>query len=160
MHLRRLLRRVASKWKVNSNHLVHIDDYLVVDFLDKKILLSHGDELNAQDVTYLKYKKFVKRPILSIVADFLMPLRVLDYLGVKASKKSRKYGAARFNEEDVRGKFRAGLSRFKDAQIDVVVGGHSHVEDIYSDQKLTYINNGYPPKSNKFVVIDAGGVRL
>lgn len=160
MHLKRLLTRIASGWACHSNHLVHIEDYLVIDFLGKKIHLSHGDELNVHDVTYLKYKKFIKKFPMGLIADYLMPISVLDYLGERASKKSRKYGAIRFNEEDVRSKFREGLARYRNSKIDIVVGGHSHVADFYIENALTYLNNGYPPKSNKFIVIDHEGPRL
>ena len=82
---------------------------------------------------------------MGLIADYLMPISVLDYLGEKASKKSRKYGAIRFNEEDVRSKFREGLARYRNSKIDIVVGGHSHVADFYKEDALTYLNNGYPP---------------
>jgi len=125
----------------NPHHLIHIHDYLVINFLDKKIHLSHGDELNFHDITYLKYKRFIKKPLLGYVADFLMPIRVLDYLGEKASRKSRKYGSTRFNEEDVRSKFRQGLQKYQGSQIDIVIGGHSHVLDLYVTEGVTYVNN-------------------
>ncbi|MCE3012716.1 MAG: metallophosphoesterase [Proteobacteria bacterium] len=160
MHLKRLLSRISSGWHSHATHLVHIEDYLVIDFLGKKVHLSHGDELNVHDVTYLKYKKFIKKFPMGLIADFILPISVLDYLGHKASKKSRKYGSTRFNEEDVRFKFREGLSKYFNTGIDIVVGGHSHVTDNYLNGNLTYLNNGYPPKSNKFIVIDNEGPRL
>ncbi len=160
MHLKRLLSRISNKWASNQNRLIHIEDYLVISILGKQIHLSHGDELNSYDLTYLKYKKFVKKPIVNFVADYLMPIRVLDYLGEKASKKSRKYGSRKFNEIEVRERFREGLIRYEGTEIDIVVGGHSHVEDLYLHKNITYINNGYPPKSNKFIVVDSEGARF
>lgn len=159
MHLKKLLEQRKLEWK-NAHHLIHIYDYLVVSLAGKRIHLSHGDELNRNDLPYLRYKKFIKKPWLGFVADHLMPLSILDYLGEKASKQSRKYGSKKFNEVIVRDDFRNGLSDYVGHSIDIIVGGHSHVEDSFNFEGMLYLNNGYPPKSQKFVVIDNQGGRL
>ena len=132
----------------------------MIEILEKRVLLSHGDELNKEDTPYLKYKKFIKTPFWSFVANNLMPLTVLDFLGVKASKQSRKYGSRKFDEQEVRSKFRAGLKDYSDLSLHVYIGGHSHVSDTFQIDNLLYLNNGYPPKSNVFVVMDSSGARL
>lgn len=159
MHLEKLLEERKIRWK-NANHLIHIYDYLIVNLAGKRVHLSHGDELNKSDLPYLKYKKFIKKPWLGLVANHVMPLSVLDYLGEKASKQSRKYGSKKFNEKIVRDSFRSGLSEYSNQSIDIMIGGHSHVEDTFSHEGIIYLNNGYPPKSRKFVVVDTDGARL
>ena len=94
------------------------------------------------------------------IADYVMPLTVLDYLGAKASKKSRSYGERSYNEEEVRRKFREGIEQRLGPKVDVIVGGHSHVVDEYSFNGTTYLNNGFPPKSRKFSLVNARESRL
>lgn len=161
MHLERLFESLGKTWAPESaRRLIVIPTELRISLNDLTVLLSHGDEYNQEDTTYLKYKKFIKKPALRFVADYLMPLSILDYLGNKASKKSRAYGERTFNEVEVRAKFRRGVSELVASDIDVVVGGHSHVVDHWQNGATTYLNNGYPPKSKVFVVVDEAGPRL
>jgi UDP-2,3-diacylglucosamine hydrolase len=161
MHLERLFKRVTKSWGLEAAHRFQIIYHeKIIDLNGKKVLLGHGDEFNRHDLTYLKYKKFIKRPIMSLIADYVMPLTVLDYLGVKASKKSRAYGGKTYNEEEVRGKFREGVQQRPGLEVDVIVGGHSHVVDEFSFRDTIYLNNGFPPKSRKFCLVNSGGARL
>lgn len=161
MHLERLFESVSKTWAPESaRRLIVIPTELRISLNELTVLLSHGDEYNQEDTTYLKYKRFIKRPSLRFVADYIMPLSVLDYLGNKASKKSRAYGERTFNEAEVREKFRRGVSALVAPDVDVVVGGHSHVVDHWQNGQTTYLNNGYPPKSKVFVVVDDAGARL
>lgn len=161
MHLERLFASLSKSWDPESaRRLVVIPTELRISLNGRSVLLSHGDEYNQEDTTYLKYKRFIKTPTLRFIADFLMPLSVLDYLGNKASKKSRAYGERTFNEAEVRNKFRRGVSALVAPDVDVVVGGHSHVVDQWQNGGMTYLNNGYPPKSKVFVVVDDTGARL
>jgi len=160
MHLKRYFNELAKSFNSNHQHLVHVNDYIIVKLNGKNIYLGHGDEINENDTAYLKYKKFIKKPFWSFVADYIMPLGLLDFLGAEASKKSRHYGALKFNEAEVRNNFRKGLIKFEGMGLDFFVGGHSHVEDIYNHKNFLYLNNGYPPRSKKFIVIDSEGGRL
>lgn len=161
MHLERLFRSASRRWSpAAADRLVVLPTELTLEIAGLRVLISHGDEYNQQDTTYLKYKRFIKRPTLRFVADFVMPLAILDYIGNKASQKSRAYGERLFNETEVRDKFRHGVRTMVAPDVDVVVGGHSHVVDEWRNGRTLYLNNGYPPKSRKFVVVDAAGPRL
>lgn len=161
MHLTRLCRQASKKWNkdVAERFIVLPQDH-ILQISKLKVLMGHGDEYNRTDTTYLKYKAFIKQPWLSIVADYLMPLSFLDYAGERASKKSRSYGEKRFNEDEIREKFRKGVEQMTPNEIDVVLGGHSHVLDSWEFNGKLYLNNGFPPKSDKFIVVDDSGARL
>ncbi|MBY0516227.1 MAG: metallophosphoesterase [Bacteriovoracaceae bacterium] len=161
MHLSRLIKNVTSSWPLNEAHLfqVIVDD-MVLEMNGLHILIGHGDELNQEDTSYLKYKKFIKKPVMNFIADFVMPFSVLDYVGKKASQHSRSYGERLYNEEEVKEKFRKGVVNIKKDKLNYIVGGHSHVVDNWTHKEIQYLNNGYPPKSRKFVSIDSSGGTL
>ncbi len=161
MHVTRLFKRASSAWGLEAAHRLQV---LMrerrLEVAGQRVVIGHGDEYNRQDTVYLKYKAFIKKPSLAFVADHLMPLAILDFFGQQASKKSRAYGSRSYNEEEIRQKFRAGVELLTPAGVDIVVGGHSHVVDDYQFGETRYLNNGYPPKSRQFVVVDAAGARL
>lgn len=161
MHLKRLFERVRVAWGVEAGHRLQvIKDYKIIEGWNKRIYISHGDEFNQQDHAYLKYKKVIKNKFFEFVADFVMPLSVLDYVGTRASKRSRAYGERTYNETEVRQKFRNGLSELVPSGVNIVIGGHSHVRDDIVVGPYHYLNNGYPPKSRCFVAFDEMGARL
>lgn len=161
MHLTALFKRASLSWGVEAAHRLQVlPTERIIEIAGKNVVIGHGDEYNRSDTTYLKYKKFIKKPLLAFIADHVMPLAVIDYFGQQASKKSRAYGSRTYNEEEVRLKFRHGVEAMTPDGVDVVVGGHSHVVDEFKFKKGVYLNNGYPPKSRKFIAVDSEGSRL
>lgn len=161
MHLGGLFRRITKSWSAAAAaRLVILKKDRLVEIDGRQIYLGHGDRYNQADTGYLKYMDFITHRRLDFFADRLMPYLLLKVLGEKASKKSRKYGHTKFDEENVRKIFRAGVSALAPQLAQVVVGGHSHVVDEYHWDGRTYLNNGYPPTSRRFVVVDGQGARL
>jgi hypothetical protein len=55
----------------------------------------------------------------------------------------------------VRHRFRQGVEKTTQAAYDFVLGGHSHVKDLFQfGANSIYINNGYALKSQSFIHID------
>jgi UDP-2,3-diacylglucosamine hydrolase len=161
MHLKVLFKRVVRNWPIEVSHrFIHVSDSVPLDLLGFKIIIGHGDEYNRTDVTYLKYKRFIKRKPLGFVANHLMPLGVLDYLGHKASIKSRKYGAKKFDFEKIRQLNREGVSDIHGKDFDIIIGGHTHIVEEWKTNGFIYLNNGFPQRSKMFSVVDSEGARL
>lgn len=161
MHLDKLFKRASTGWGLEAAHRLQVlFTERSLDILGQQVIIGHGDEYNRTDTTYLKYKSFIKKPLLAFIADNIMPLAILDYVGVRASKKSRAYGHRTYNEEEVRQKFRIGVESMTPQSVSVVIGGHSHVVDEFRFKNTVYLNNGFPPKSRKFVALDSEGARL
>ena len=161
MHLNALFKRASNSWGLEAAHRLQVlSTERQVEIAGKQIIIGHGDEYNRTDTTYLRYKSFIKKPWLAFVADHVMPLAILDYVGERASKKSRAYGTRTYNEEEVRQKFRLGVEAMTPELAEIVIGGHSHVVDEYRFNNKVYLNNGFPPKSRKFIVVDSEGARL
>jgi UDP-2,3-diacylglucosamine hydrolase len=97
VHLEKLFRHI---WK--NPHIV-ITQSPIVEVIDgKKYYFSHGDEHEVDNISYHRYIKFIRSRPLKLVADYMMPFKVLNFFGERASKMSRKKGAKRFDAEGVR----------------------------------------------------------
>lgn len=151
VHLERLFRKV---WKNQS--ILITQEPVVEEIGGKKYYFSHGDEHEVDNISYHKYMRLIRSRPLKFVADHLMPFKVLNYFGERASKMSRKKGAKRFDAEGVRKRFREGVSEITKGQFDFVLGGHSHVKDEYliPGSHSVYLNNGYALHTGTFILID------
>lgn len=122
----------------------------------KRFYLSHGDEHELYNPAYHRYMSLINSVPLTFVANYVMPLAVLDWVGNRASKMSRRKGARHFDAEKVRQKFRSGVEEKLSGQFDIVVGGHSHVKDDYHGSSVRYLNNGYAQSTKTFILIEQG----
>lgn len=148
VHLKGLFKKY---WK--GGEFIPLKYPVTEAFEGKTYYFSHGDELDVQNTSYQRYKRILLSRIVEFVADHLMPYSVLNYLGRKASDHSRKTGSRIFDETRVLERFRSGMKEVTQGQYDFVIGGHSHVRDLFQDGRTTYVNNGYALKSRSFIHI-------
>lgn len=133
------------------------DQQPIIEKIDGKLYyFSHGDEHEVDNDAYQRYKKFIYSPPLRFVANQLMPFAVLNYVGERASKISRKKGYKKFDAELVRNRFRSGVQTTTKGEFDFVIGGHSHVKDNFTlpGSNSVYLNNGYALKEQTFLLIE------
>lgn len=149
VHLQKLFQKIWPRGEVPVKQTAEI-----VNWEGKTYYFSHGDEHEPHNVSYQRYKSLILSPPLRFVANHLMPYQVLKFVGERASAMSRKKGKKIFDEERVRSTFRSGVEEITKGAFDIVVGGHSHVQDIYQFGKSTYINNGYALRSKSFILIE------
>lgn len=152
VHLERLFKKL---WKNGEVQPLQIP--VTLELEGRRYYFSHGDEHDVHNSSYQNYMRFIQSPPLKLVADFIMPYAVLNFLGERASVMSRKKGGRRFDENMVREKFRQGVEiTTKDQDLDFVIGGHSHVKDqhVLSNGKTIYLNNGYALQSKTFLMIE------
>lgn len=151
VHLEKLFKKL---WPQNE---VIITQEPVTELIDgKKYYFSHGDEHEVDNLSYHRYIKFIRSKPLKFVADHIMPYALLNFLGERASKMSRKKGSRTFNAEGVRERFRSGVQVTTKGEFDFVLGGHSHVQDEFRipGAESIYLNNGYALKTGTFILID------
>lgn len=151
VHLEKLFKKI---WKDNN---VVLSQKPIAEVIDgKKYYFSHGDEHEVNNFSYHRYMRFIRSIPLKFLADYLMPYSLLNFLGVRASKMSRKKGSRKFDAEGVRSKFREGVAQTTKNQHDFVLGGHSHVQDQFQlpGSNSIYLNNGYAIKSKTFILIE------
>jgi UDP-2,3-diacylglucosamine hydrolase len=150
VHLEKLFK---SRWPKDELTISQIP--IIVNINDKTYYFSHGDEHEVENVSYQRYKSFILSSPLRFVANYMMPYSVLNFLGQNASKRSRKKGSKNYNEELVKQSFRNGVTIKTEGKYNFVLGGHSHVKDVYSiNENSTYVNNGYALKSKTFLLIE------
>lgn len=150
VHLEKLFKK---RWPNEELKISQIP--IVLSINDKTYYFSHGDEHEVENLSYQRYKAFILSSPLRFVANHLMPYCVLNYVGQSASKKSRKKGSKTYNEELVKQNFREGVTKKTSGKYNFILGGHSHVKDVYSiNENSTYVNNGYALKSKSFLLIE------
>ncbi len=150
VHLEKLFREICK-----TSEVVVSQRPIVLELDGKTYYVSHGDEHEVENLTYHRYMRFIRSRPLKFIADYIMPYRVLNYLGRRASKVSRKKGMKRFDPEAVRQTFREGVRKTTEGKFDFVLGGHSHVKDLYQIPGTSsfYLNNGYALNSKTFICI-------
>lgn len=137
--------------------LVPVQVPIIEEIDGKTYYFSHGDEHEVDNLSYQKYKKTILSPPLRFVANKIMPYAVLNMIGRRASKISRKKGARQFDEDAVKKRFREGLEiSLQGKRYDFILGGHSHVRDLYllKNGVSTYVNNGYALRTRGFISIN------
>lgn len=151
VHLERLFYK---RW--SNKEIIVLQKPLIEKIDGREYYFSHGDEHEVDNVAYQRYKSFILSSPLKFVADKMLPYAVLNFVGERASKLSRKKGSRVFDEDLVKERFRKGVMETTQGKYDFVLGGHSHVKDLYQipGTKELYINNGYALKSKTFLLID------
>lgn len=136
----------------------------------QKILFTHGDELVFWDTFYQNYRAFMRTKFLYNFGKFFFPYKAFRYFGdialAKSLKRREHYKPYETSEED-RVKVREGAKKVLELgseSIDIIVAGHTHIEDDVvinrGDSKTHYINNGFPPRSQKFILLQSGQASL
>lgn len=151
VHLEKLFKKI---WK--NNEVIVTQTPHITEICGKKYYFSHGDEHEVDNVSYQRYINFIRTRPLKFLADYLMPYTVLNFIGQRASKISRKKGYRAFNADKVRERFRSGVFQTTQGKYDFILGGHSHVKDdfVIPGSCSRYINNGYALQSKTFILIE------
>ena len=110
--------------------------------------IEHGDLINQEDSTYLRYRSIIRHPLIKPFGD-LIPGVVWDGVGNYAARKSRSrshdYRIA--HEDKLVQMIRHHAHRVYDEKpYDLIVSGHMHVYDEYEFQvgirKVRSVNLG------------------
>lgn len=116
----------------------------------KKIILQieHGDLINQQDLTYLKYRKFLRSKPMQWLSNSL-PGEIIQWIGERASKESRKHSRILRAEqqESLRQMIRThAVTMAKKNTFDFIISGHMHIRDEFqfesNNKNVTSINLG------------------
>lgn len=146
---------------IEGNHDVHIKSFWqkklgVEVFVEAqfyeinglKIRVEHGDLINLEDETYLRYRSIIRETWVKHLS-WLVPGKVWDEIGNYAARKSRaRSGVYRSqNEEKLTHMIRNHAARvYSEYPYDAIITGHMHVYDDYEftvgSQKARSINLG------------------
>jgi UDP-2,3-diacylglucosamine hydrolase len=143
-----------------GNHDMHLQNYWtenlhvevytsaqVFELSDIKVRCEHGDQMNLQDLAYLRLRKFLRHPVTKFFGNIL-PGKFWDLLGQRWSNHSRAQGQNKKNKtESIIEVIRAhATTAYQETPYDLLVTGHMHVRDDWStsikDKKIRSINLG------------------
>ena len=118
---RDFLFRETFKHKTGARIL---DDYTVIELNSEKVLLTHGDLLCTRDVTYQKFRRFARNPLVS--AFFLaLPLKWRKKIGGKTQEKTQDSMRTKTNSiMDVDNQ--TVISVMERYSASVLIHGHTH----------------------------------
>jgi UDP-2,3-diacylglucosamine hydrolase len=163
-HLKKLY---DNFFKIN-NHidraLFKMDKEFIVNDSGRTLHLSHGDDIEIDNPNYRIFKNVVTSYPLTLYANHLMPYFLITKVGEKSSELSRKKNNKRYSRSEdltpVKEKFRLSAELFfKKTRVDLIICGHSHVQDHYkSSLGFEYVNNGYAQHSQTYICIENGEV--
>lgn len=166
-HLKKLFKNFIKLNELDSRKFIFSRKAIVKTIYEKKIFLSHGDDIELGNPNYKLYKKIITSQPLGILANYLLPYRLLNWIGETASKKSRSYNKEKYEEIpsamlEVQKSFQQAASKVSTQyDLDYLVCGHSHVEEkYYINNTSIYLNNGYVQMSKKFIYINNEGAKL
>lgn len=118
-----------------------------------EFLVCHGDEIELENPSYERYRRFIKSDIIRDLANNVVPYRMIRAIGERASKTSRKY-SANYENEVVRQKYiRSAREACAQYGVSKTIFGHSHMLEHVQESDFEYINNGFFPNSKAFTVL-------
>ena len=141
-----LRQKGAKLYYFEGNHDLHLSPYwrdqLGFEVYDKAayfelggrtVRVEHGDEINQDDLAYLRLRKFVRSMPIEFLAHYL-PGKFWEEVGKLASHTSRKYSTdyrertGPLLQEMIR---KHALRGFESKPFDLIVSGHMHIKDDY-----------------------------
>lgn len=158
-HLEKLWKAYAKRFEVDP--VKYVNEEIVLEQNNKRILLSHGDNSSLEDKDYILYKGFIRSTFIKVLSTKIVPYKLVKRIGEWASNKSRKYSSSYELKEEIKNKYRRiAIFEATKHKAEVVIAGHSHIEDKYKENGISYINNGMSLRTKKYVIIKDGDVNL
>ncbi len=130
---------------IEGNHDVHVRSFWqkwgIECFVEDQyfqvgpwvVRVSHGDLMNPMDTKYIKYRNFVRHPLMEKIVQ-LFPASLFHRIGERASRFSRKKSKVQrqVNEDFLRTAMRTyAYQSFSERAYDYFIAGHIHIQDEY-----------------------------
>lgn len=138
-HFDKLLKKVFSK-----NELANFE-YRIKPIICDDFYIGHGDELDIENTSYMKYRSWVRSSAVNLLAQNLVSYSFLHSCYKKFSKESRR-SQSDYSRENEKSKFLNIAKNLKEAGFNKIVLGHSHI----SEETSFYVNNGYAASTKLF----------
>lgn len=161
-HLQQLYQNFFNAHKHLDSNLFQMREEFVIKDAGTSIYLAHGDDVEMGNFGQKLFKSIVTSPPLTLVANYLMPYFIITKAGEYSSEKSRNRNINRYLQDidmtEVKENFRRSAEEYiKKHPHDIIVLGHSHVQDHYHfENKFQYVNNGYAQHTQTYISIENG----
>jgi UDP-2,3-diacylglucosamine hydrolase len=144
-----------------SDFFIYTDEWFIQIIHQKKIMFTHGHELDRDNHAYNRWRRIYKSSWMKIFIEKVLPYFAVDYLAQKASKNSKERGRKAFNYNKLKNKYLKNAQEIiNDESLDYLIAGHTHIPENMKFNKGQYINNGYPLLTNQFVFYNGSELRL
>jgi UDP-2,3-diacylglucosamine hydrolase len=126
----------------------------------KKVLIHHGDGFLRSVLSF----RFIKKILRNRVNIFLYKLIHPDIgipLGKIVARAIRENNFKKINLDKAQIEYRKkAIEVLNNSEIDVIIMGHTHKKDFYSEDEKIYVNLGYWPNDFSYVVFEGGDFKL
>lgn len=158
LHLKKFWQ---EKLKVQVHHNHHIFNWPGIT-----VRAEHGDLMNPDDTGYLFLRKFLRNPIMKVIAHNL-PGKAVGFIGDRSSQMSRVY-TDRLNQkykETVQNLTRNYAQKiYAETPFDLFVSGHTHVDDDFSfelnGKKVRSLNLGSWLDKPKYLIVERDTIAI
>lgn len=154
-HVQKTFLKFIKKNSKNHSLFKYRKDGDYIKDHNMNIYYCHGDEVDYYNQYFKRWKRIYTSKWFSIFVSYIMPYFLIEYLGKKASQNSKSRGKRTFDYEKMKDKYRAGAKALATERgVDIIISGHTHIEDDFEFNGKRYINNGFPLKHKKFIFLD------
>ena len=154
-HIQNLFKETLKKYWEKSFFLISNNFRRVIG--TKTYCFAHGDLIEVGDFKHNAYRCFIKSKPLSFIANKLLSKNCIQAIGEKLSSTKRKLETyEQYDKSQTRENLRSSAIKFfkENKDVDVLVCGHSHVQDYYTINEKVYLNNGFPLADKTYLLID------
>lgn len=153
-HLEKIMKIFKEKNKLSDSQFIHSKVSIMETYDDKKFFFSHGHEID-ENKSYQKWKNVYSSKPFKLLVDYIIPFSFIENMGDKASKNSKKRGVKSFIYEKSQNMYRHGAKVLIESNnLDFLVTGHTHIMENIEISSATYVNNGFPQHTKKFIYFD------
>lgn len=139
----------------------HIKSHKVISVNNKKVYLGHGDVLDYKNEAYKRWKSIYSSKLFKVITNILIPYKLVDHLGHRASKNSKKRSRDTFNYEASKDLYREGfVNMLQEYDFDIALTGHTHIKEDYIKDGKKLLNNGFFPQTKSFIYLDENNESL
>ena len=155
IHFEKFFNSILSPREKANFHVVKGKKTLNVGGVN--IQLSHGDEYNLGENIYPIYRAFIGSHFMSFLVNRVLSFEGLHRAAENASSRSRNKTKV-YDTEKLKNKMRDKVQSSWPSNVEILLCGHVHILDAvsFSGNRL-YMNNGFFPKSKKFISVGDDG---
>lgn len=159
-HLDRIMQNFAQNLGSNQTLFTHSKESIFQNYNSKKFLFTHGHEID-QNKSYQNWKKIYSSFYFKFLVNNILPYKVVENLGNRASANSKQRGVKKFIYNKNKELYRQGAhTLIKQYSLDFLIAGHTHISECYEIEKSFYVNNGFPQTSGQFIYFDSNEIHL
>lgn len=154
-HLTKLFESFREEYALTRNNFYLVKDHHLHRENDHSFYFSHGDDIERENGSHQIYRKIIRGNFFQYIAEELLTLPQLNFVGGVLSRYSKKKNTINYSQKRTEDHFRRSARMIhKKFKVDHIICGHSHVQDLYSEETFIYGNCGHLPTSKKFLYYD------